>query len=196
MHRCDHTPNTRQHDSSKPQRHPPRKSTPRAAAPSPPWPSSPEPLAGAQAQTGAQSGVQTGAPAAASATPEIYKSIPAFDTTSIDTGVDPCTDFYKFACGRFAANHPIPADQGGVDQFYALYNVNTQSLRNILEKSEQAGTAPRSSEEAKIGDFYYACMDQPAIDREGLTPIQPPPHPDRRPRQQPLRQAGSRPARR
>ena len=58
--------------------------------------------------------------------PEIYVPIPGFDTTSIDASVDPCNDFYKFACGKFAANHPIPADQSEVDQFYALYNVNTQ----------------------------------------------------------------------
>ena len=49
--------------------------------------------------------------------------------------MDPCNDFYKFACGKFAANHPIPADQPAVDQFYALYNVNTQSLNGILDQS-------------------------------------------------------------
>src|SRR5277367_5717450 len=66
---------------------------------------------------------------------EVYTPIPGFDTTSIDKTVDPCNDFYKFACGKFEANHPIPADQPGVDQFYALYNVNTQSLNGILNKA-------------------------------------------------------------
>ena len=41
---------------------------------------------------------------------------------------------YKFACGNFAKNHPIPADQTGVDPFYVLYNVNTQSLSGILRE--------------------------------------------------------------
>jgi putative endopeptidase len=63
-----------------------------------------------------------------------YVPAPAFDTASIDTKADPCTDFYKFACGNFAANHPIPSDQTGVDQFYTLYNVNTQELNGILTK--------------------------------------------------------------
>jgi endothelin-converting enzyme/putative endopeptidase len=74
---------------------------------------------------------------------EVYTPIPGFDMTSIDTGVNPCDDFYKFACGKFAANHPIPADQPEVDQFYALYNVNTQSLNGILDKAA-AGGAGRS----------------------------------------------------
>src|ERR1700759_3240251 len=80
---------------------------------------------------------------------EVYKPIPGFDASSIDTGVDPCNDFYKFACGKFAANHPIPADQPAIDQFYALYNVNTQALNGILTKAA-AGGAGRSPDEQKI----------------------------------------------
>ncbi len=97
---------------------------------------------------------------------EVYVPIPGFDTTSIDTSVDPCNDFYKFACGKFAANHPIPADQPDVDQFYALYNVNTQSLNRILNEAA-AGGAGRSPDAQKIGDYYKACMDTDADQREG-----------------------------
>jgi len=103
---------------------------------------------------------------------EVYVPIPGFDTTSIDTSVDPCNDFYKFACGKFAANHPIPADQQGVDQFYALYNVNTQALNGILNKAA-AGGAGRSPDEQKIGDYYKACMDTDAINAKGLAPAEP-----------------------
>jgi putative endopeptidase len=103
---------------------------------------------------------------------EVYVPIPGFDATSLDTSVDPCNDFYKFACGKFVANHPIPADQPGVDQFYALYNVNTQALNGILNKAAIGG-AGRSPDEQKIGDFFKACMDTDAIDAKGLTPIEP-----------------------
>ena len=103
---------------------------------------------------------------------EVYVPIPGFDTTSIDTGVDPCNDFYKFACGKFEANHPIPSDQQGVDQFYALYNVNTQALNGILNKAA-AGGAGRSPDEQKIGDYYKACMDTDAINAKGLAPAEP-----------------------
>jgi putative endopeptidase len=103
---------------------------------------------------------------------EVYAPIPGFDATSLDSAVDPCNDFYKFACGKFTANHPIPADQPGVDQFYALFNVNTQALNGILNKAA-AGGAGRSPDEQKIGDYYKACMDTDAIDAKGLASVEP-----------------------
>ena len=103
---------------------------------------------------------------------EVYVPIPGFDTSSIDAAVDPCNDFYKFACGKFAANHPIPSDQPEVDEFYALYNVNTQALNGILNKAA-AGGAGRSPDEQKIGDYYKACMDTDAIEAKGLAPVEP-----------------------
>src|ERR1700736_3645521 len=58
---------------------------------------------------------QTPAPPPASApAPAAEKPLPGLDLSSIDMGADPCTDMYKFACGKFSANHPIPADQSGV----------------------------------------------------------------------------------
>jgi endothelin-converting enzyme/putative endopeptidase len=118
------------------------------------------------------SAAQQTAAAPAGAAETTYAPIPGFDTTSIDATADPCTDFYKFACGRFAANHPIPADQAGVDQFYALYNVNTQALNGILTR-EAAGGSSRSPDEQKIGDYYAACMNTDLIEQKGLTPVEP-----------------------
>jgi len=122
--------------------------------------------AGAGAQTSREAAPSASNPAI------VYKPIPGFDASSLDTSVDPCNDFYKFACGRFAANHPIPSDQPEVDQFYALYNVNTQSLNGILTKAA-AGGASRSANEQKIGDYYKSCMDTDVIESKGLEPLQP-----------------------
>ena len=101
-----------------------------------------------------------------------YLPAPMFDTAAIDTKVDPCTDFYQYACGHFAANHPIPGDQSGVDQFYLIYNVNTERLNDILTKFAAPGPT-RTANEQKIGDYYAACMNKDAINQKGLAPIQP-----------------------
>ena len=111
--------------------------------------------------------------AAAQTAPARYVPSPAFDAASIDRKADPCADFYKFACGNFAANHPIPADQPSTDQFYVLYNVNTQALNGILVKLAADTSANRSANEQKIGDDYAACMDTDAIETEGLSPSSP-----------------------
>ncbi len=104
--------------------------------------------------------------------PRFTKRSPASTPPPSISAVDPCTDFYKFACGKFAANHPIPADQPAVDEFYALFNVNTQSLNGILLKAA-AGGAGRTPNEQKIGDYYKSCMDTDAIEAKGLAPLKP-----------------------
>ena len=101
-----------------------------------------------------------------------YTPSPAFDLSAINKAADPCTDFYKFACGNFAAAHPIPADQPEVDQFYVLYNVNTEELNGILQKYATA-SASRTPSQQKVGDDYAACMNTDLIQQKGLAPIQP-----------------------
>ena len=95
-----------------------------------------------------------------------------FDASLTDKSVDPCTDFYQYACGTWIKNNPIPSDQSRWGRFTQLEERNLAVLREILEEAAKGG-AQRDAIAQKIGDYYAACMDEPTIEAKGLAPIQP-----------------------
>lgn len=90
----------------------------------------------------------------------------------MDRSVDPCEDFYQYSCGGWMKNNPIPPDQSSWDIYSKLQDQTRTLLRQILEHDAKPGPR-RDAVTQKIGDFYSACMDEPAIERKGLSPIQP-----------------------
>ncbi|HLJ16705.1 MAG TPA: M13 family metallopeptidase [Bryobacteraceae bacterium] len=90
----------------------------------------------------------------------------------VDKSVDPCVDFYQYACGVWMKQNPIPPDQPEWGSFTALQQRNLEILRNILEDAAKAGPS-RDATEQKIGDYYAGCMDEAAIERRGISPLQP-----------------------
>ena len=98
--------------------------------------------------------------------------LPGLDKRYIDTTANPCTDFYKYACGNFTKLHPIPADRSSYGTGTMLYDHNVAVLRAMLDKAA-AGGANRTPNEQKIGDYYKSCLDLPSIDKRGIASIQP-----------------------
>jgi len=95
-----------------------------------------------------------------------------FDLNAIDKSVDPCVDFYHYACGSWLKNNPIPADQAMWGRFNELADRNRDILHEILEQSAKPA-AGRDATTQKIGDYYAACMDEKAIDAKGLATLEP-----------------------
>jgi putative endopeptidase len=95
-----------------------------------------------------------------------------FSIDNIDKSVDPCMDFYQYACGNWIKNTQIPPDRPDMDSFGEVEEQNLLVLRDILEKASKGG-AERDAIDQKIGDYYGACMDESAVEAKGITPLKP-----------------------
>jgi putative endopeptidase len=98
-------------------------------------------------------------------------AIKSFDPAAMDTSVDPCTDFYHYACGNWVKNNPIPSDQV---RWARSFSQVAERNRYLLWKDlDQAATDPKSPLQKQYGDFFAACMDTATIDKKGIDPIKP-----------------------
>ncbi|GAC1430943.1 MAG: M13 family metallopeptidase [Terriglobales bacterium] len=95
---------------------------------------------------------------------------PGFSIANIDKTVDPCVDFYQYACGNWLKTAQIPADQTEWVSFVDLHERNLATMRQILDKASTQKSS-RSLAEQKIGDYYSSCMDEKAADAKGIAPL-------------------------
>ena len=97
--------------------------------------------------------------------------LPVLDTSSMDTTVDPCVDFFAYSCSGWIKKNPIPPDQSSWGAYGKVQDQNRQQLHDILE-SAAAETGERAPYRQKIGDYYASCIDEKTIDAQGVRPLQ------------------------
>ena len=93
-----------------------------------------------------------------------------FDVTSIDKTVDPCTDFYAYACGNWRKKNPIPATEARWGSFNTLAETNNYL---VYQELKAAADHPQTALQTKYGDFFAACLNTDVADKEGAKPLQP-----------------------
>ena len=94
-----------------------------------------------------------------------------FSVDMLDKSIDPCNNFYAYACSKWMAQNPIPSDRSAWGRFNELAQRGEYIVRDILEKAA-VDRPGRSASEQKIGDYYASCMDEGAIEKSGTKPLE------------------------
>jgi endothelin-converting enzyme/putative endopeptidase len=97
---------------------------------------------------------------------------PSLDLNAMDRSAQPCENFYRYACGTWIKDNPIPPDQPRWDVYSKLTYENQLFLWGLLQQAGNASAA-RTPNEQKIGDLFHACMDESAVEKAGAAPLGP-----------------------
>jgi len=100
-------------------------------------------------------------------TPECYAAADQL-IQSMDLSVNPCEDFFRFACGGWIEKHPIPSTKSNWNQFDALADEVNSVLKSILEEDLNVKDAVPINSARKM---YKACMSSETIENVGLKPL-------------------------
>ncbi|XP_058489395.1 endothelin-converting enzyme-like 1 isoform X2 [Solea solea] len=88
---------------------------------------------------------------------------------NIDPTIQPCQDFYSFACGGWLRRHGIPEDKLSYGIITAIGEHNEEKLQHLLiEPIRRRGP---DSAERKVKEFYKSCINIQEIDKLGSDPM-------------------------
>uniref|UniRef100_A0A1A7WWV6 Endothelin converting enzyme-like 1 n=2 Tax=Iconisemion striatum TaxID=60296 RepID=A0A1A7WWV6_9TELE len=92
-----------------------------------------------------------------------------FVQANIDPTIQPCQDFYSFACGGWLRRHGIPEDKLSYGIITAIGEHNEEKLQQLLQ--EPIRRPGPNSAERKVKEFYRSCVNIQEIDKLGSDPM-------------------------
>ncbi len=94
-------------------------------------------------------------------------SVAKYVKSCMDESVDPCVDFFQYACGGWIKKNPIPKTSSTFSTFSKLNQQIEKILRQILENKNSADTDVLR----KVKKFYQSCVNMKAINEKGDKPM-------------------------
>jgi len=96
----------------------------------------------------------------------------AFSIADLDSSIAACDDLNGFVNSKWLKANPVPADRTSWGSFEALGERSLAIQHALVQQLADAKPAAGSIE-AKLADFWRTGSDEAAIDKAGLTPLQP-----------------------
>jgi putative endopeptidase len=90
----------------------------------------------------------------------------------MDRSVRPGDDFYLYANGGWLKHAEIPPDRVSIGVFNTLFDQANKRTADLIEEIAKSNP-PAGSEQRKIADLYNSYMDEEALEKRGLDPLQP-----------------------
>lgn len=91
--------------------------------------------------------------------------------TDVVESVRPQDDFYTHVNGKWLERTEIPADRSNYGSFTVLADAAEANLKAIVEEVSRDGAA-KTEDEKKIAAYFSAYMDEAAIAKAGLAPLE------------------------
>ncbi|KAJ8668515.1 hypothetical protein QAD02_010178 [Eretmocerus hayati] len=86
----------------------------------------------------------------------------------MDPNVDPCDDFYNFACGSFMKNTVIPSSKSSISTISFAQDDILLKLKKIMDSDADADEDVFLR---MLKIFYRSCMDKVSIEKQGIQPL-------------------------
>jgi putative endopeptidase len=93
------------------------------------------------------------------------------DRSGMDKAVRPQDDLFLAVNGTWVKNTEIPADKSAWGTFYELRDRTDHQVRDLVEGLQAKNPAPGTNAQ-KVNDYFRAFLDEAAIDKAGLAPIE------------------------